>query len=111
MTAGIVVIFVGYTASSYGVALLRGYDIPLKNWVDPLHPYQWPAGKVPTIPPGQVFPGGQSAANDGGSTANPPPNALGEWTLGIGSKGWFRALTPAGIYTWIFGESKPKPKK
>jgi len=58
MTAGIIVIFAGYTVASYGVCLLRGYDIPWKQWVDPLDPWQWPArASVPRIPATQILPG------------------------------------------------------
>jgi hypothetical protein len=54
MTAGILVLFGAYTIGSYGVVLLKGWDIPWRAWVDPLHPWTtWPA---PKIPAGQVFP-------------------------------------------------------
>jgi hypothetical protein len=76
VTAGIVVIFLGYTVASYGVVLARGYDITFKEWIDPLNPYSWPKGQIPKVPPGQVFPGGASdrpapghAAGRGGKIA------------------------------------------
>jgi hypothetical protein len=54
MTAGILVLFGAYTIGSYGVVLLKGWNIPWRAWVDPLHPWTtWPA---PKIPAGQVFP-------------------------------------------------------
>lgn len=56
MTIGILVTFAGYTLASYGWILLKGYDITFKEWVDPLAPYQWPSGKVPTVAAGSVFP-------------------------------------------------------
>ena len=66
MTAAILVMFAGYTVASYGYVLLRGWDIGWRDWVDPLHAYQWPAGGVPdTIPPGRVFPHQESLANYG----------------------------------------------
>jgi hypothetical protein len=55
MTAGLIVIFAGYTIASYGVVLLRGYDIPFRQWIDPTDPWQWPA-TVPTIPATQLWP-------------------------------------------------------
>lgn len=56
MTAGLVIIFAGYTIASYGVCLLRDYDITWKQWIDPFDPWTWPQGKVGTIPAGRVFP-------------------------------------------------------
>lgn len=57
MTAGIIVIFAGYTIASYGICLLRDYDIPFRQWINPLNPFQWPArGSVPKIPGSQVLP-------------------------------------------------------
>ena len=57
MTAGILVMFLGYAVASYGYVLLQGWDVPWRGWIDPLHAYQWPAGGVPgPIPAGQVFP-------------------------------------------------------
>jgi hypothetical protein len=56
VTAGIIVIFAGYAIASYGIVLLRGYDIPWRRWINPLDPWTWPSGAVPTIPAGQVFP-------------------------------------------------------
>jgi hypothetical protein len=56
MTAGILIIFAGYTIASYGAVLLKGYDIPFSRWVNPLNPWTWPSGKVPIAPATQVFP-------------------------------------------------------
>jgi hypothetical protein len=55
-TVAIAVIFAGYTVASYGVVLLRGYDVPWRQWVNPLNPWQW-KGKPPAIPPTQIWPG------------------------------------------------------
>jgi hypothetical protein len=55
MTAGLLVVFAGYTIASYGIVLLRGYDIPFKQWIDPMDPWQWEA-TVKTIPPTQIWP-------------------------------------------------------
>lgn len=56
MTIGILTIFAGYTIASYGVVLLRGYDIHWTRWINPLNPWRWPAGPVPHAPPTVVFP-------------------------------------------------------
>jgi hypothetical protein len=55
MTAGILLIFAGYTVVSYGVCLLRDYDIPWKQWINPLDPWKWPA-TVPRIPASRILP-------------------------------------------------------
>jgi hypothetical protein len=56
MTAGILILFASYTIASYGIVLMRGYDIPWKQWIDPMDPWQWPSGQVPKTPGTQVFP-------------------------------------------------------
>ncbi len=50
MTLSILVIFAGYTVASYGYVLVRGWNIPFRQWVSPLDPYQWP-GKKGALPP------------------------------------------------------------
>jgi hypothetical protein len=55
MTAGLIIIFAGYTIASYGLVLLLGYDIPFKRWIDPTDAWQWPAD-IPKIPATQVWP-------------------------------------------------------
>jgi hypothetical protein len=69
MTIGIITIFAGYTIASYGVVLLKGWDITWRQWISPLNPWQW-SGTPPPIPTGQVFPGGKGSSS--GATAAPP---------------------------------------
>jgi hypothetical protein len=56
VTAAIIILFAGYTVASYGYVLVRGWNVPWRGWVDPLHAYQFPAAGPGAIPPGQVFP-------------------------------------------------------
>jgi hypothetical protein len=51
-------LFAGYTLTSWGYCLVKGYDITLREWVSPLHPYAWPppGGDVPRIPASQLWP-------------------------------------------------------
>lgn len=72
--APIIVIFAGYTAASYGLILMKSWEIPFRAWVSPLHPYQWPAdgSPPPKMPAGQLLPGG-AIAGGGGISATPPP--------------------------------------
>jgi len=85
LVVGMAVIFAGYTVGSYGWVLLKGWDIPFRQWVSPLNPYQWPAGggDPPPIPSNQLFP--SSAASAGSGT--------GEGSAGAAAPG--RATMPA----------------
>lgn len=56
MTAAIITLFAGYTIASYGIVLLKGYDIPWKRWINPLDPWVWPKGEVPKTPATQFLP-------------------------------------------------------
>jgi hypothetical protein len=61
MVFAIGLLFAGYSVSSYGYVLAKGYDISLREWFSPLNPYRWPAGKVPTVPKGKIWPAGSQA--------------------------------------------------
>jgi hypothetical protein len=54
-TAGILILFAGYAVTSYGVVLLKGWNVPWRSWIDPLHPYRWPPAGPGQIK-GRVFP-------------------------------------------------------
>lgn len=50
-------LWAGYAVTSWGFVLVKGWDITFREWVSPLHPYQWPAsGNPPKIPQGKVWP-------------------------------------------------------
>lgn len=65
---GMVLIFAGYALGSWGFCLVKGWNIPLRSWVSPLNPWQWPSGDVPTVPPGQIMPGAAPFAGIGQGT-------------------------------------------
>ena len=65
---GGLLVFAAYTFGGYGYVLVRGWDIPFRAWVSPLHPYTWPSGAPPLIPDYQIFPG-QGSANAAPSNA------------------------------------------
>jgi hypothetical protein len=65
MTLGIIYIFAGYTIASYGVILLKGWDITWKQWINPLNPWKW-SGKPPPILPTEIWPSASLASNAGG---------------------------------------------
>ena len=75
----LVIIFAGYTAASYGIVLMKSWEIPFRVWISPLHPYQWPAGGPQKMPDGQLLPGGAVAA---GTETGPPPAGVTQatWT-------------------------------
>jgi hypothetical protein len=68
---GIIIMFAGYAVASYGVVLLRGWNIPWRGWVDPLHAWTWPAdgSAPPPIPPTQVWPDSARTATLAAGTA------------------------------------------
>lgn len=72
-----VAVFAGYTVAGYGWVLLKGWDIPFRQWVSPLHPYTWPAGGAdpPPIPPSQLFPGSKAPPADSGAAGGSPTAA------------------------------------
>ena len=51
-------IFAGYAVASYGVVLLKGWDIPWRDWINPVHAWQWPASgtDIPKTPPTRILP-------------------------------------------------------
>jgi len=73
LTLGMVALFAGYSLGSWGYCLVKGYDIPFRAWISPLHPYTWPSGggDPPLIPPSQLFPSSASSAGGGSSSNNP----------------------------------------
>ena len=81
LAAGIVLIWAGYAVGSWGYVLVRGYDIPLRAWVSPIHPYQWPGGggQPGSIPAAQLFPssasGSAAGAGGGGAGSGTAPGA------------------------------------
>ena len=56
--AGVVIVWAGYAAASWGVVLLHGWNITFLQWVNPLNPYRYPAGGPAPIPDNQILPGG-----------------------------------------------------
>lgn len=59
MTLAIATLFAGYAIASYGHVLLKGWDITPRQWIDPIHPWTWPAkgSDIPKVPATQFLPG------------------------------------------------------
>ncbi len=78
LVLGMAFVFAGYSVSSYGVILLKGWDIPFRSWMSPLNPWQWPAGgAVPLIPDTKLFPTSASTAASSGTSSTNPGAAAG----------------------------------
>ena len=50
--------WLGYSYSLYGWCLIKGYDVTLRELMNPVNVYQWPKGGPPIMPPDTIFPGG-----------------------------------------------------
>ena len=81
-----VLAFAAYSVGGYGWVLVKGWDIPFRKWMSPVHPYQWPAGDPPPIPANKLFP---SSAAPGGAAAG--------GASGGGGGGTNPVKTPAGL--------------
>jgi hypothetical protein len=78
-----------YSISSYGYVMLRGWDIPVSSWLNPLDAYVWPAKGTnpPIIPAGQLFPGSAIKAGSGGVLGDVSAAASGAGDLLPGGGG------------------------
>lgn len=58
------VFWVGYGTASYGYCMVKGYNVPARQWFSPVKTFTWPAdGNPGFVPKGRVFPGGGGSAN------------------------------------------------
>jgi hypothetical protein len=51
------VIWAGYSVALWGYALIRGYNAPFGQLVNPVHPASWSTIKASQIPAGTILPG------------------------------------------------------
>ncbi len=79
LPVGMLLAFLGYGVGSWGYILVRGWDIPLRQWFSPLNPYQWPAGGADPqfISPDVIFPGGASSTAAATPAPAPSPSTGG----------------------------------
>jgi hypothetical protein len=108
-TIAALTLFASYAFISFGIILIRGWNVSFNQWVNPLQGYAWPSdGSDPLcIPAGQLWPDGSGGIQCGGTTststaATRPPTSVnpakGTPTNTIGGKG-----CPAG-YTLYKGK-------
>ena len=94
IAVGMLGAWAGYAVATWGYILVRGWDIPLQQWISPLAPYTWP--KPPAVPPfipsDQLTPSSTSAAAgtpDTSGVGTPPgkiPGAYHGHTPSLGRK-------------------------
>lgn len=53
---GLILGFAGYGIGTWGYILIRGYNVTLREWFSPLHPFTGQLDANGTVPPGNVFP-------------------------------------------------------
>lgn len=72
---GMALVWAGYGVGTWGYVLVKGYNITLREWFSPLHPWQGPLSKAGMVPQGQIFPGGKGSTSGGKPQkiqSNPP---------------------------------------
>lgn len=72
---GMVLLWAGYGVASWGYVLNKGYNISLRQWFSPIHPWTGDISKAGPIPPGRLFPGKgasgpQNSQNAGAAGSN-----------------------------------------
>jgi hypothetical protein len=58
---GMMMTWFGYSLSSWGYCLVRGYNVKFTDWLNPIHPYSGPWPPPADIPGGSVLPGQASS--------------------------------------------------
>jgi hypothetical protein len=76
MLIPILLVWLGYGTLSYGYVLIKGWDIPPREWWSPINAYQWPKGNIPTVPKGHIFPTGSSSGGGGAAAMTGPIGAM-----------------------------------
>lgn len=69
-------VWLGYSYGLYGWCLIKGYDVKLRQLMNPVHVYQWPPGGPPIMAPSTIFPNGQNAQTTGPGANKPQPPGI-----------------------------------
>ena len=67
---GLILGSIGYGVGTWGYILVKGYNITLREWFSPLHPFTGALDSNGTVPKGSIFP--TSGKGDTGSGAPSP---------------------------------------
>lgn len=70
---GMILAWAGYGLGSWGYILVKGYNITLREWFSPLHPYTGDLASAGTVPQGQIFPGAAGGGQGGGTSGTLAP--------------------------------------
>ena len=74
---GIILGFTGYGLGSWGWVLVKGYNITLREWFSPLHPFTGALDSNGCVPQGSIFPvagkGGPCSSSSSGHIQSNPP--------------------------------------
>ncbi len=62
---GIGLALAAYTVGTWGYVLVKGYNITLREWVTPLHPFTGPLNRNGMVPKGSIFPTGKGRTPPG----------------------------------------------
>ena len=66
--------FAGYGLGTWGYILVKGYNITLREWFSPLHPFTGALDSNGTVPQGSVFPtSGKGSGGGSGAGSNLSP--------------------------------------
>lgn len=79
-----VLVWAGYAVSSWGYVLVKGWDISLREWVSPLHPYRF-SGTPAKLPDTVILPGQSSATSGGAAEASGAAGGGAAGEAGLGS--------------------------
>ena len=80
----------GYGLASWGYLLVKGYNITLREWFSPLHPFTGNLDANGCVPQGAIFPrkgrGGPCSAPSGPADSGPSTTLPGPHARGVVSR-------------------------
>lgn len=71
---GIILGFLGYDIGTWGYILVKGYNITLREWSSPFHPFTGPLDGNGKVPKGWLFP--TTSGPSSGDTSTPATHPL-----------------------------------
>lgn len=69
---GMILGFAGYGLGTWGYILVKGYNITLREWFSPFHPYTGDLPEAGMVPQGSIFPTGKASSGTSGPPAKTP---------------------------------------
>lgn len=68
---GMILGFAGYGLSTWGYVLVRGYNVTLREWFSPLHPFTGALDSNGMVPKGSIFPTSGKGSAPAGQALSP----------------------------------------